>query len=62
MDTTSAKTWKYDYIHDKSQPNLLQCIGLNENFIEGGFEELFLNLEFDEDGTECKMEGIEGMF
>ena len=59
---TSAKTWKYEYIRDKTAPGLLECIGANDEKTRNSYEEMFMALEFDENGTECKMEGIEGTF
>ena len=57
---TTGQTWKYEYIRDKKAADLLECIGANDEKTRNSYEELFMVLEFDEDGTECKMEGIEG--
>ena len=57
---TSSKTWKYEYIRDKTAPDLLVCIGADNEKVRGSYEELFMVLDFDENGTECKVDGIEG--
>ena len=59
---TVGKTWKYEYIRDKTAADLLECIGANDEETKNSYEDLFMALEFDENGTECKMEGIEGKF
>ena len=58
---TSAKTWKYEYIRDKTAADLFECIGAENDKIKESYEELFMTLEFDELGTECKMDGIEDL-
>ena len=58
-DRIEIKVWKHDYIFDKSKPSLVQLLGLEEDDKKITYEDILGAIEYDENGTECKVEGIE---
>ena len=53
------QVWKHDYIYDRSKPNLMQLLGLEEDDKKITYEDIFDAINFDLEGKECKIDGIE---
>ena len=53
------QVWKHDYIYDRSKPNLMQLLGLEEDDKKITYEDIFDAINFDLEGKECKIDGID---
>ena len=58
-ETLDIKVWKHDYIFDKSKPTLVQLLGLEDDEREITYEDIFDAINYDAEGAECKLDGIE---
>ena len=58
-DRINIQVWKYDYVYDKNKPNLTQLLGLEDDEKEVTYEDIFDAINYDMEGTECKVDGID---